>query len=149
MLNPGRRCPMRTQRARLLSMASLLITLGAGAAHGAPPNVLILLADDLGWADVGYHDGEIHTPGIDRLAREGLRMERFYSAPICSPTRAALMTGQDPLKLGMAYDQIHPWYNAGLSPDAYTIADAFRNAGYQTGLVGKWHLGHTLSLIHI
>ncbi len=117
-----------------------------GADSGQPsaaPNVIILLADDLGWADVGYHGGEIETPAIDRLAREGVRMERFYSAPICSPTRAALLTGRDSLKLGLAYDQIHPWYNAGLSPEAYTIADAFKAAGYQTALVGKWHLGHT------
>lgn len=113
------------------------------AAEAAAPNVVILLADDLGWADVGYHGSDIQTPGIDRLAREGVRMERFYAAPICSPTRAALMTGRDPLKLGIAYDQIHPWYNAGLSPNAYTIAQAFRSAGYQTALIGKWHLGHT------
>ena len=104
---------------------------------------MILLADDLGWADVGYHGGEIETPSIDRLAREGVRLEHFYSAPICSPTRAALMTGRDPLKLGIAYDQIHPWYNAGLAPKSLTIAELFRRDGYRTGLVGKWHLGHT------
>jgi arylsulfatase A-like enzyme len=109
------------------------------------PNVVILLADDLGWADVGYHGSEIETPSIDRLAREGVQLDRFYAAPICSPTRAALMTGRDPLKLGIAYDQIHPWYNAGLSPGEHTLADVFRSAGYQTGLVGKWHLGHTLA----
>ena len=115
----------------------------ASVATSNAPNVVILLADDLGWADVGYHDGEIKTPAIDRLAREGVRIERFYSAPICSPTRAALLTGRDPLKLGIAYDQLHPWYNAGLSPEAYTLAEAFAEAGYQTALVGKWHLGHT------
>jgi arylsulfatase A-like enzyme len=124
----------------LLLVASLLPAAGARAAQ---PNVVILLADDLGWADVGYHGGPIETPAIDRLAREGVRLERFYSAPICSPTRAALMTGRDPLALGLAYDQIHPWYNAGLSPDTLTIADVFAADGYQTGLVGKWHLGHT------
>ncbi len=130
--------------AMLLSLLALLASTGH-AAPGAParPNVLILLADDLGWADVGYRGSEIQTPNIDRLAEEGVRLERFYSAPICSPTRAALMTGRDPLKLGMAYDQIHPWYNGGLPPGAYTIAGAFKDAGYQTGLVGKWHLGHT------
>ena len=115
----------------------------ATAKPSARPNVVILLADDLGWADVGYRGGEIETPQIDSLAAEGVVLDRFYSAPICSPTRAALMTGRDPMKLGIAYDQIHPWYNAGLSPDAYTIADAFRDAGYQTAMVGKWHLGHT------
>jgi len=132
-----------SKRPTLGLVASLTLALLAHGALAAPPNVVILLADDLGWADVGYHDGEIATPAIDRLAREGVRLERFYSAPICSPTRAALMTGRDPLKLGLAYDQIHPWYNAGLSPDAYTLAEAFQDAGYQTGMVGKWHLGHS------
>ena len=84
---------------------------------------------------MGHRGSEIETPAIDRLAREGVRLERFYATPICSPTRAALMTGRDPLELGIAYDQIHPWYNAGLPPDAYTIADAFRAAGYQTAAV--------------
>lgn len=116
----------------------------ASTAYAAQTNVVILLADDLGWADVGYHGGEIETPAIDRLAAEGVQLERFYSAPICSPTRAALMTGRDALKLGIAYDQIHPWYNAGLAPDQLTIAKVFKTDGYQTGLVGKWHLGHTL-----
>ncbi|MBJ18423.1 MAG: sulfatase-like hydrolase/transferase [bacterium] len=118
--------------------------LWAGAALAVQTNVVILLADDLGWADVGYHGGPIETPSIDRLAAEGVQLDRFYSAPICSPTRAALMTGRDPLKLGIAYDQIHPWYNVGLSPDELTIADIFKLDGYQTGLVGKWHLGHSL-----
>ncbi len=125
-----------------LLMGLCLFTCSAWAAP-QQPNVVIVLADDLGWADVGYHGGVIETPSIDRLAREGVQFDRFYVAPICSPTRAAIMTGRDPLKLGIAYDQIHPWYNVGLSPDEYTIADAFRDGGYQTAIVGKWHLGHT------
>lgn len=129
----------------ILPMAILGSTEFARSASAAQPNVVVLLADDLGWADVGYHGGVIETPSIDRLAREGVQLERFYAAPICSPTRAALMTGRDPLKLGIAYDQIHPWSNAGLSPDALTIADVFKADGYQTALVGKWHLGHTLA----
>jgi arylsulfatase A-like enzyme len=130
-------------RAARRVLVMLLWTLASSAFAAPRPNVVIFLADDLGWADVGYHGGQIDTPAIDRLAREGVRMERFYSAPICSPTRAALLSGRDPLKQGIAYDQIHPWYNAGLAPDEYLISDAFRAAGYQTGIVGKWHLGHT------
>ena len=144
----------RTRAAIAHAALILFITLGhlgsgiaraesEAAKRPEPPNVVILLADDLGWADVGYRGSDIETPSIDRLAEEGVVLDRFYATPICSPTRAALMTGRDPLKLGLAYDQIHPWYNAGLSPDAYTIAEAFHEAGYQTGLVGKWHLGHT------
>ena len=67
------------------------------------PNIIIILADDLGWADVGYHGSDIETPHIDRLAKEGVKLNRFYATPFCSPTRAALMTGRDPLKLGVAY----------------------------------------------
>ena len=136
-------------RTRLFTAGVLALLLASAfffavpAAFARQPNVVILLADDLGWADVGYHDGEIETPSIDRLAEEGVRLEHFYSAPICSPTRAALMNGRDPLALGIAYDQIHPWYNVGLAPESLTIAELFRRDGYRTGLVGKWHLGHT------
>lgn len=112
-------------------------------AESRPPNIVILLADDLGWADVGYRGSPIATPSLDRLAAEGVRMEQFYATPICSPTRAALMTGRDPIRLGIAYDQLHPWYNAGLAGDELTLAEVFRRAGYQTALIGKWHLGHT------
>jgi arylsulfatase B len=135
--------PVSALLSRIAVAAFLLVGL-AEAAQAMQPNVVILLADDLGWADVGYHGSPIETPSIDRLAREGVQFDRFYSAPICSPTRAALMTGRDPLKIGIAYDQLHPWYNAGLAPNALTIADIFKTDGYQTGLVGKWHLGHTL-----
>jgi arylsulfatase A-like enzyme len=127
----------------LVQLCALALLTSNVPAAPTEPNVVVFLADDLRWADVGYRGAEIETPAIDRLAREGVRLEHFYATPICSPTRAALMTGRDPLKLGIAYDQIHPWYNAGLPPDAYTIADAFRAVGYQTGMVGKWHLGHT------
>lgn len=126
--------------AALVVLAMILVS-DAGA---APTNVVVLVADDLGWADVGHHGGPIETPSIDRLAAEGVVLDRFYSTPICSPTRAALVTGRDPLELGIAYDQIHPWYNVGLAPDTLTIADVFALDGYRTALVGKWHLGHTL-----
>lgn len=126
-----------------LLLTLLLLAASITRAAEPPPNIIIMLADDLGWADVGYHGGNIDTPAIDSLANDGVKLERFYVTPICSPTRAALMTGKDPIKLGIAYDQIHPWYNAGLAADEYLISEAFRDAGYQTGLIGKWHLGHT------
>ena len=128
-----------------LVIAAPAVTQPVWAAPETPrrPNVVILLADDLGFADVGFRGGAIETPAIDRLAAEGVILERFYTAPICSPTRAALLTGRDPMELGIAYDQIHPWYNGGLPPGAETLAKAFQRAGYQTALVGKWHLGHT------
>ena len=80
----------------------LLAMLAAHASASDKPNIVIMVADDLGWADVGYHGGNIDTPSLDKLAEEGVRLNRFYTTPICSPTRAALMTGRDPIRLGIA-----------------------------------------------
>lgn len=113
-------------------------------ADAPPPNVVILLADDLGWADVGYRGSDIRTPNIDKLAKEGMRLERFYATPFCSPTRAALMTGRDPIKLGVAHSVLMAWSNGGVSPDEQFISESFKEAGYQTAMIGKWHLGHTI-----
>ena len=116
--------------------ATILVTVSLCFCRAAPvkadeagslPNIVLIMVDDMGFADLGCYGGEIDTPAIDRLAREGVQLDRFYSAPICSPTRAALMTGRDPLKLGIAYDQIHPWYSVGLAPDTITIADVFKH----------------------
>jgi arylsulfatase B len=104
--------------------------------------VVIFLADDLGWHDVGYHASEIRTPNIDRLAGEGVRFERAYSFPVCSPTRSGLMTGRSPMRLGVAYTVIRPWSNYGVPVRERFMPQAFRDAGYQTAITGKWHLGH-------
>ena len=80
-------------------------------ANAELPNVVILLADDLGWADVGYRGSDIQTPNIDKLAFDGMRLERFYATPFCSPTRAALMTARDPIKLGVAHSVLMAWSN--------------------------------------
>ena len=107
------------------------------------PNIVILLADDLGWADVGYHGGKIDTPNVDRLAREGLRLENFHVAPLCSPTRAGLMTGRWPIRYGMGEAVITPWRRYGLPTTERTLADMLATAGYERrGAIGKWHLGH-------
>jgi len=110
----------------------------------AQPNILILLADDLGWADLGFRGSDIETPNIDRLAREGLTLNRFYSMPICTPTRSALMTARDPMKMGTIYAGFQPWQNGGVSPDEHFMPQSFQAAGYQTAMIGKWHLGHTI-----
>ena len=128
----------------LLSTAlCALVSSPSLAETGRQPNVIIFLADDLGWADVGYHGEEvIETPSIDRLAAEGVQLDRFYSTPICSPTRAALMTGRDPMRLGVAYGVIMPWMTNGVHPSEHFMPESFKAAGYQTAMVGKWHLGH-------
>jgi arylsulfatase B len=112
------------------------------------PNVIVMVADDLGWNDVGFHGGDIETPSLDRLAAEGMELNRFYTTPICSPTRAALMTARDPIRLGIAYGVILPWDNIGVHPDEHFMPQSFQSAGYQTAMVGKWHLGHAQMSYH-
>lgn len=112
------------------------------------PNVIVFVADDLGWNDVAYHGGDIDTPALDRLAEEGMQLDRFYTTPICSPTRAALMTGRNPMRLGVAYGVIMAWDNNGIHPDEHFMPQSFLAAGYQTAMVGKWHLGHAQQSYH-
>ena len=95
-----------------------LTTLSVYGTAKERPNVIVMVADDLGWSDVGFHGNQdIDTPSLDRLAAEGIQLDRFYTTPICSPTRAALMTGRDPMRLGIAYATVMPWHNIGVHPD--------------------------------
>ncbi|MBL9203087.1 MAG: arylsulfatase [Opitutaceae bacterium] len=127
---------------------SLVAMLCFGAARAAEPaglakpHILFLLADDLGWADVGFHGGEIKTPHIDALAKAGARLNQFYVQPVCSPTRAALMTGRYPIRYGLQTGVVRPWAHYGLPLDERTLPQALKEAGYATAIVGKWHLGH-------
>ena len=105
-----------------------------------PPNVVLILADDLGYGDLGaYGNPRTRTPNLDKLAAEGIRFTSFYvPVPICAPSRAGLMTGRWPYRTGI------PWNPpVRLNDDEVTIADALRDRGYATGMVGKWHLGWT------
>ena len=112
------------------------------------PNIIIFLVDDLGWADISLRGAPFNTPNIDSLFEEGVSLNRFYTTPICSPTRAALMTGRDPLKLGVAYSVIMPWMNNGIHPDEHFMPESFKLNGYQTAIIGKWHLGHSQETFH-
>ncbi|MDX2460123.1 MAG: arylsulfatase [Gammaproteobacteria bacterium] len=106
----------------------------------AATNLVFLVADDMGWGDVGYHDSEIRTPTIDQLASQGTRLERFYAHPLCSPTRGALMTGRSPLTTGVLMP-FEPWFTTGLPLTEKLLPQYLKDAGYQTFAVGKWHLG--------
>lgn len=112
------------------------------------PNIIVIVADDLGYADVGFRGSPIETPSLDRLAAEGLELSRFYTTPICSPTRAALMTGRDSVRMGVALSVIMPWDNIGVHTSERFMSEAFRDAGYQTAIMGKWHLGHSQQSFH-
>ena len=134
-------------RAFLFSVITLLVSSSVMA--GDKPNIIVMVADDLGWADVGFHGNQvIETPSLDRIAAEGAQLNRFYTTPICSPTRAALMTGRDPIRLGVAYSTIMPWHNNGIHPEETFLPELFLDAGYQTAMVGKWHLGHAQQSYH-
>lgn len=113
--------------------------LGAGRADDKRPNILVILADDLGWADVGYHGSEIMTPNIDGLAREGVRFQQHYVQPMCTPTRVALLTGRYPSRYGD--HAIKPDNEQVLPFGTATLASELKKLGYDTGITGKWHLG--------
>ena len=141
--------PLKTHFARtILAVIAVSILASAQVTAAERPNVVVIVADDLGWADVGYHGGNIDTPSLDRLAEQGVQLNRFYTTPICSPTRAALMTGRDPMRLGVAYGVIMPWDNIGVNPAEHFMPESFGAAGYQTAMVGKWHLGHAQMTYH-
>jgi arylsulfatase A-like enzyme len=108
----------------------------AAAAEADKPNVLILLADDLGWGDIGIHKGSIPTPRIDRLFEQGVRLDNFMGWCVCSPTRAMLLTGQHPFRVGTG-----PETGGELAKEETCIAEAFKAHGYATGVFGKWHNG--------
>ena len=112
-------------------------------AKQAPPNIIVILADDLGYGDVGSFGAEkIKTPRIDQLAAEGIRFTQFYAAsPVCTPSRAGLLTGRYPSRLGIQHVFLHDSHD-GMAQSEITIAEQLKRAGYHTGMVGKWHLGH-------
>ncbi len=112
-----------------------------GRAAG-PPNIILIYADDLGYGDLGCYGSRLRTPNLDRMAAEGARFTQFYSAsPLCSPSRAALMTGRYPTRVSVPR-VLNPRDITGLPDDETTLAQVLKKAGYRTMCIGKWHLGH-------
>eukprot|EP00057_Strongylocentrotus_purpuratus_P034012 XP_793612.3 PREDICTED: arylsulfatase B isoform X2 [Strongylocentrotus purpuratus] len=107
-----------------------------------PPNVIFVVADDLGWNDVSFHgSSQIPTPHIDALAQEGVILTNYYVSPICTPTRSAIMTGKHPIHTGLQYSVIIADEPYGLGTNETIMPQYLRSLGYRTHMVGKWHLG--------
>lgn len=133
------RLPLQHDETMLFFIIAATTILGADATTARPPNIVLIVADDLGWADVGYHASEIRSPTIDRLAAEGVKLESHYVMPQCTPTRVALLTGRYPSRFGNHCTQAA---NTKALPDGTpTLASLLKSAGYDTGIFGKWHLG--------
>ncbi len=133
---------------RLLLHLAAVFFLAAPAALGKPPtptrpNIIVILADDMGFSDIGCYGSEIRTPNLDRLAKGGLRFTQFYNAARCCPTRASLLTGLYPHQAGIGHmmeDRGAEGYRGNLNRNCITLAEALRPAGYHTYAVGKWHV---------
>jgi arylsulfatase A-like enzyme len=128
---------LMSRRWSLLALAAALSLLPA--VNAAAPNVLILVADDLGWADVPWRGSPARMPNLDRLRQDGTELMRFYGAPLCSPSRAALYTGRSAAQLNIR--DVFSGRDDGLGALEHLMPESFRAAGYQTALTGKWHLG--------
>ena len=132
-LGPGRR-----RLALALALAALAL------ASARPPNVVLLVLDDVGHADVGYHNSSWPTPHLDALAAGGVKLERMYVQPVCSPTRSALMTGRYPFHTGMQhFTTLSAGSAAHLPLEHATIAEVFKSRGYDTHAIGKWYVLYT------
>jgi len=129
----------------LLAVCSVPVRASKETPHGVttnPPNLVIINIDDLGYADIGPFGSTLNrTPNLDRMAAEGRRLTSFYGAPVCSPSRAALMTGCYPKRSLPIPHVLFPGNDVGLDPSETTVAELLKSAGYATGIVGKWHLG--------
>ena len=133
-------------------LACVFVFVAAARLDATPPNVVIIFADDLGWADVGCYGNTFNeTPHIDRLAAQGMRFTQFYAGPVCSPTRANLQSGQDQARFGITQHipghrrpyarLIDPVVSSHLPLEVETFAERLQSTGYRTGYFGKWHLG--------
>jgi arylsulfatase A-like enzyme len=126
----------------LIAVAAVLV-LSVVQAGVRQPNIIHIVADDIGWKDLGFQGAsDIRTPNLDLLAREGARFAQFYVQPMCTPTRAALLTGRYPMRYGLQTLVIPSKGTYGLSTDEFLLPQVLAGAGYTTGIIGKWHLGH-------
>ncbi|MHC4073982.1 MAG: sulfatase-like hydrolase/transferase [Planctomycetota bacterium] len=124
-------------KAAVVGAGAALVPGLAGTNQRSKPNIIFIIADDLGWADIGYHGSEIQTPNLDKLAKQSVRFGRHYVMPTCTPTRVGLMTGRYPSRYGV----VSPAYGKIFDNDTVTLPLALRSCGYETSISGKWHMG--------
>ncbi|XP_054721312.1 arylsulfatase I-like [Uloborus diversus] len=147
----SRNCPKRKnnsnynnwkrEQLRVICISALFHLIGSS--DSAPPHIIFIIIDDLGWNDVSFHGSQqIPTPNIDALASDGVILNNYYVQPICTPSRGALMTGKYPIKLGLQHDVIYAEAPYGLSLHETLLPQHLKKLGYATHGVGKWHLGH-------
>ena len=123
----------------MLSSVAMLSSMAS-----VPPHLIMTVIDDLGWSDVGYHNPDLQTPNINRLASEGVKLERYYVQQVCSPTRSALMTARYPFRTGLQHaPTLVPGSTGAIPSDTATIAEVLKKRGYATSAIGKWHLGYS------
>jgi arylsulfatase len=125
-------------------------TIGQGAEKRTPPNIVVILVDDMGFSDIGCYGSEIPTPNLDKLAAGGLRFTQFYNTARCCPTRASILTGLYPHQAGVGHmteDKGAPGYRGRLNDSCVTIAEVLRGAGYFTAMSGKWHVGQNFGVV--
>lgn len=139
-------CALSRSLCRVIGLACVIGSSLATVESTSPqlrPNIVHIVADDLGWKDVGFNGAsDIRTPNIDRLAATGARFEQFYVQPMCTPTRAALMTGRYPFRYGLQTIVIPGPAGYGLDTSEWLMPQCLKEAGYSTAIIGKWHLGH-------
>src|SRR5688572_15168140 len=140
----------RTAPVLFPALVNLFALTAAATLHAAavenPPNIVIILIDDMGFSDLGCYGGEVPTPNIDSLAQGGVRFTQFYNTARCSPTRASILTGLYPHQAGMGFldNLVRPGSigtQGRLRDDCVTMAEVLGDAGYRTIMTGKWHLG--------
>ncbi len=137
----GSCCILLKSVSQVALLLAPLIAIHAAETNPTKPNIVVFLVDDMNWHYPGFNGGQAETPNLDRLAKEGTRLNQFYVHSVCSPTRAAFLTGRYPFRNGME-ERSHGNDVAGMLPDERTLAESLKQVGYDTALIGKWHLGN-------